>query len=119
MLALHIAARPFAAQIADSSFLRLRARVAERRALEQRRQERRRPVVDPAVSERRTDRDEPWQVLVLAAEAVQRPTPDARPDERVAAGVDLQQRAAVRVIAAVEALQEADAVDAARDVWEQ
>ena len=65
-------------------------------------QERGAPVVHAAVGERRADGDEGGQVLVLGAEPVGDPRAHARPDEVVAAGVQLQQRAAVRRVGAVQ-----------------
>jgi hypothetical protein len=72
-----------------------------------------------AVAERGTDRDEPWEVLVLAAEAVGDPRTHARAHEVLAAGVDLEQRRAVRGIRAMQALDEAEVVDHLRHVGEE
>ncbi len=58
-------------QVSDRRPLGGHAGVADRRALKGGRQEGRRPVVHAAVAERRADRDEARQVLVLGAEAVQ------------------------------------------------
>jgi len=53
-------------------------------------QERRAPVIDPAVAEGRADGDEPGQVPVLGPEAVGDPRAHTGPDEVVAAGVELE-----------------------------
>ena len=53
------------------------------------------------------------------AEAVGDPRAHARPHEVVAAGVQLEQRAAVRRVRAVQRVDEAEVIDALRDVREQ
>ena len=70
-------------------------RVADRRALEGRWQERRTPILLPAVPEGRLDRDESGQVPILGSEAVQHPRPDAGTREVERAGMQLQHRAAM------------------------
>ena len=93
--------------------------MADRRAVRPRRQERAREVVHAAVAERRADRDERGEIRVLRAESVGDPRAHRRADERVAARVDLEQRAAVRGVRPVQALDEAEVVDELGDVREQ
>ncbi len=119
LLALHCAAVRAVADMPHERLVRRNARVADRRALAVRRQKRRAPVVHAAVRERGADGDEPGQVFVLRAEAVGDPRAHARPHLGVAAGVQLEQRAAVRGIGAVHRAQDAKVVHVLRHVREE
>ncbi len=94
-------------------------RRADGRALIDRRQERRAPVVHAAVAEIRADGDEPRQVLILGPEPVRDPRAHARPDERIAAGVELQEGSAVPRVGPVHRVDHAEVVHAPGQVREQ
>ena len=82
-------------------------------------EEGRAPVVHAAVGEGRADGDEAGEVPVLGPEPVGDPRAHARPDEVVAAGVQLQQRPAVRRVGAVQGVEDAEVVDQLGDVREE
>ena len=92
---------------------------ADRRTLIDRRQERRAPVVHAAVAEVRADGDVSREVLVLGPEPVRDPGPHARPDERIAAGVEFQQRSPVPRVRPVHRVDHAEVVHAAGQMGEQ
>ena len=71
------------------------------------------------MGQRRADGDEAGQVRVLGAQAVGDPRAHAGPDEVVAAGVQLEQRAAVGRVGAVDRVDDAEVVHARGHVREQ
>ena len=95
------------------------AGVAQRRALISRGQEGRAVIVFGAVRQRGANRDEAGQVLILGAQAIGDPRAHAGTDERVAAGVQFQQRPAVAAVRAVHRMDDAQFVGHARDVRKQ
>ena len=92
---------------------------ADGRALIDRRQERRAPVVHAAVAEVRADGDESRQVLILGPEPVSDPRTHARPDERIAAGVEFQQGSPVPRVGPVHRVDHAEVVHAPGQMREQ
>ena len=69
--------------------------------------------------QRRADGDVAGQVLVLGAESVGDPRPHARPDERVAAGVQFEQRSAVPRVRAPHRIDHAQVIDVLSDMRKQ
>ena len=76
-------------------------------------------VPDAAMAERRIDRDEARQVLVLGAEAVRDPGTHAGADEGIGSRVQFEERAAVRLVGAVDGFDHAQVVRARADEREQ
>ena len=76
-------------------------------------------VVHAAVTKRRANRDEGGEILVLRTESVRDPRAHRWSDEGVASGVNLEERAAVRGIRTVQALDEAQVIHSLRDMREE
>ena len=93
--------------------------MADRRALERSRQERRRPILGAAVRQRRLDGDVAGEVLVLGSEAVDRPRAEAGAGEGAGTGKRLQQGRAVVDALAHHRMHEAHVVHALAHVGEQ
>ena len=92
---------------------------ADARALVDRGEKRGAVVLRTAGSRWRRERDEAGQVLVLAAEAVERPRAERRPDELERAGVHLQERLRMRGQVGLHRAQQAELVGMLRDVREE
>ena len=71
------------------------------------------------MTERRANRDEGGEILVLRTESVGDPRAHRWSDEGVASGVNLEERAAVRGIRTVQALDEAQVIYSLRDMREE
>ncbi len=96
----------------DLGLRRRHARIAQRRAVVDGGQKSGTVIIDPAMSQRGTNRDEGRQVIVLGPQPVANPRAHARSNERVAAGMQLEQRPAMPGIRAVHAVEKAQVVDA-------
>ena len=94
-------------------------RVPDRRALERSRQEGRGPVLGAAVRECGLDRDVARKVLILRAQTVDHPRPEAGPRERAGSGECLQQRRPVIDALAHHRMHEAKVVHALADMGEE
>ena len=105
--------------VLDGGVFGLNAGVADRRPLKVGRQEGAAPVLHAAMAERRANGDESRQVLILRAQAVGHPGTDAGTDERVAAGVQLQQGASVGRVVGMDGANHAQIIGPRTDVREQ
>ena len=71
------------------------------------------------MSQRGADGDERGQILVLGSQAIRHPGTHARPNELIAPGVELEQRAAVGWVRAMDRPQNAEVVDMLGDIGKQ
>src|SRR5439155_25810814 len=107
------------ADVAHDGSVRGDARIADGRSLALRGQERGAPIAHAPVRERRTNRDERGQVLILATQPIGNPRAHAWSHEVVAARVQLEQCAAMCRVCAMYGPEDAQVIDVPRDVRKQ